>query len=138
MHEENQRTPEAKQVPRTARKGDDVAMCDLTVEVLVDDAVEFVFSQLEKKDDECRTQAADADDYDRLFKKWLSETLCDLAGKCEDMGYYRGGGRQGIVPNSEIEGDLRQLASWVDSVLSGNSPHVEEGSSIYTILQRWR
>ena len=113
-------------------------MCDLTVEVLVDDAVEFVFSQLEKKDDECRTQAADADDYDRLFKKWLSETLCDLAGKCEDMGYYRGGGRQGIVPNSEIEGDLRQLASWVDSVLSGNSPHVEEGSSIYTILQRWR
>jgi hypothetical protein len=36
------------------------------------------------------------------------------------------------------EGDLRQLASWVDSVLSGNSPHVEQGSSIYTILQRWK
>jgi hypothetical protein len=71
-------------------------MCDLTVEVLVDDAVDFIYSQLEKKDDECRTQAADADDYDRLFKKWLSETLCDLAGKCEDLGYYRAGGTEGI------------------------------------------
>jgi hypothetical protein len=111
-------------------------MCDLTVEVLVDDAVEFIFGQLEKKDDECRTQAADADDYDRLFKKWLSETLCDLAGKCEDMGYYRGGGKTNR--EDELEGDLRQLASWVDSVLSGNSPHVEQGSSIYTILQRWK
>jgi hypothetical protein len=39
---------------------------------------------------------------------------------------------------SDTEGDLRQLASWVDSVLSGNSPHVEHGSSIYTILQRWK
>jgi hypothetical protein len=38
----------------------------------------------------------------------------------------------------DVKGDLRQLASWVDSVLSGNSPHVEQGSSIYTILQRWK
>lgn len=29
---------------------------------------------------------------------------------------------------TEIEGDLRQLALWIDSVLSGNSPHVEHGS----------
>lgn len=65
-------------------------MFDSTVKVLVDDAVEFIFSQLEAKDEECRTQAADADDYDRLLKKWLSETLCDLAGKCEDLGYHRG------------------------------------------------
>jgi len=36
------------------------------------------------------------------------------------------------------EGDLRQLASWVDSVLSGNSPHVEQGSSIFSIIQRWK
>jgi hypothetical protein len=40
--------------------------------------------------------------------------------------------------NSDTKGDLRQLASWVDSVLSGNSSHVEQGSSIYTILQRWK
>jgi len=113
-------------------------MCDLTVEVLVDDAVEFIFSQLEKKDDECRTKAADQDDYERLFKKWLSEMLCDLAGKCEDMGYYRGGGAEGLSSASDTEGDLRQLASWVDSVLSGNSQHVEEGSSIYEILQKWK
>lgn len=39
---------------------------------------------------------------------------------------------------NDCEGDLRQLASWVDAMLSGHSPHVEEGSSIYAILQRWK
>jgi hypothetical protein len=69
-------------------------MCDLSIEVLVDDVVEFIFDQLEKKDNEFRTQAADQNDYERFFKKWLSETLCHLAEKCEDFGAYRTGGTE--------------------------------------------
>ena len=49
---------------------------------------------------------------------------------------------QEIAKQSEIsketEGDLRLLAWWVDSALSGNSFEVEAGSSIYSILQRWK
>jgi hypothetical protein len=40
--------------------------------------------------------------------------------------------------SKETEGDLRQLAWWVDSALSGNSFEVEAGSLIYSILQRWK
>lgn len=106
-------------------------MCDSTVEVLVNDVVEFIFSQLESKDDECRTQAADADDYDRLFKKWLNETLCDLAGKCEDLGYYRG------RESEQMREDLRVLATFTDAVLRGKSPELK-GSNVFAILERWK
>jgi hypothetical protein len=44
-----------------------VAMCDLTVEVLVDDAVEFIFSQWAAKDEEWRVAAKDEEDYAMRF-----------------------------------------------------------------------
>ena len=72
----------------------------------------------------------------RLFtKRETEDKVAELALACcrlqqEILGHQ--------LLQSEVEGDLRQLASWVDSVLSGNSPHVEEGSSIHTIVRRWK
>lgn len=74
----------------------EVDMCDLTIEVLVDDCVDYLSDSIGIKDVELHEVAEDKEDYERLFKQWLKETLCNLAGKCEDMGYYRGGGREGI------------------------------------------
>jgi hypothetical protein len=71
-------------------------MCDLDASVLVDDAIDFISRQLESKDDECRALAIDQEDYERLFKDWLKSVLTELAEKCQDLGYHRAGGMEGI------------------------------------------
>lgn len=93
----------------TTIKGSD--MCDLTTEVLVDDCVEYLFNNLEIKDGECHERSVDKEDYDRMFKQWLSETLCDLCGKCEDIGYYRGGGRKGLGEEESLFDEYWKKAS---------------------------
>jgi hypothetical protein len=72
-------------------------MCDLDTSVLVDDAVDFISRQLESKDDECRTLAIDSEHYEQLFKDWLKEVLTELAEKCQDLGYHRSGGKEGVA-----------------------------------------
>jgi hypothetical protein len=79
-------------------------MCDLSIDVFVDDAVDFLYDSMEEKEAEFRAQASDADDYDRMYKKWLSEVLLRLAESCHDFGYYRGGGTEGLGDdNSEVQ-----------------------------------
>jgi hypothetical protein len=83
------------------------AMCDLDSEVLVDDAVGFIFSQLDAKHEECITAATGPEDYDRLFKHWLKEVVTDLVNKCEDLAYYREGGTEGL--DAVVVDDAQQL-----------------------------
>ena len=49
----------------------------------LDDVVESIFSQLIAKDEEIRSQAANAADYDRRFKAWLRETLRVGCASCD-------------------------------------------------------
>ena len=38
----------------------------------------------------------------------------------------------------EMAGDLRCLVAWVDSVIAGYEPHIDRGSSLFSICEKWR
>lgn len=60
-----------------------------------------------------------------------------MAGKCEDLGYYRGGGCKGLGENEQMLEDLKVLATFTDAVLRGKSPELK-GSNVFAILQKWK